>query len=450
MRNLFPVINSRVFLHRQPCGVLAKIPPQAGQSFQPEMYELNGFATTILTLCNGTTPLKDILDELRGLYDSAQDDVVESACKFIIEAVQKRLLQLHDEPCLNPFKASGSSRYYSPSHFAIEVTDACNLKCQHCYRNAEHDGDRMLPTNVLLDILRQMAENGVTSLELTGGEPTFHPDFSRIIDFCSSNFSAVAILTNGWFMDDLLARQLAAARNHVFVQVDLDGDTAETHDRLRGVNGSFDRALRAIDNLVKHGVPVRVAMNVYPGNWTQIFQTFELARSKGANWFAIAPLMSVGRGSSLQQLTVDQFESIGALATELAGRYPEFFFVSKEMERRLNSETYNCGAGSRAMVLGPGGIVRPCLLLPENHYSMGNLAGTSYCEFLKSTRTAYFYELNAPNDTACGNCNSHNFCMGCMVGPVLARENARQQNADFSCRWNEGSRLFEHISQCPD
>jgi radical SAM protein with 4Fe4S-binding SPASM domain len=442
----FPVIGKNVTLHRQPCGILAKVPSHG--SPQPKVYELNNFASELLFLCTGRNSIQSIFSEIKNMYYSEKFDVSESVRTFFLDAFSKGILELHDEPVERQLKVSGSSEYYSPSHFSVEVTDACNLNCKHCYRDSGSGRKNRLPTRKLLEILKEMSEHGVLSVELTGGEPTFHPDIREIVKYCCEDFTVIAILSNGWFIDEEFGKFLSLFKNKLFVQVDLDGHIPAVHDALRGVNGSFSRALRAIRTLVKHHVRVRVAMNVYPGNYRYVKQTFLLAKELGANWFGLAPLMPVGRGKHITQLGKDQVEAIVSLAEEFSEHYPDFFFVSTEMEKRIKGEIDNCGAGSRSMVLGPNGLVRPCLILGESYFSFGNLTKMSYLDFLQTQTPliSYFYHLKAPNHITCQECSFYASCVGCFAGQVAIMEKTHREGMEFQCRWEKINNFLSKIN----
>jgi MoaA/NifB/PqqE/SkfB family radical SAM enzyme len=374
---IYPALNSNIQLHWQPSCLLARIPPLPEQGLHPEIYELNETASRLLLLCDGTRRYDDILRTVAATLRHDSDNPVTVAGDLYLDLARKRIVGFHDAPVSVKITITGSKEYFSPSHFAIELTSECNLKCGHCYRECEPGKGTRLPTQTLMQIIRDMAGHGVTSLELTGGEPTIHPDFFAILDYCCSNFTNVAILSNGWMIDDAFAARTADRQSPPFVQIDLDGCDAATHDELRGVKGSFNNALRAIAALKKYGIRVRAAMNVHKGNISQLEATLELARVAGADWFAISPLMLVGKGRQMQALTPDEYGFLSDKADQFAVRYPKFFFLSREIESRINGTIDNCGAGSRAMVLGSNGVVRPCLLLDDRYIELGDLTELS-------------------------------------------------------------------------
>lgn len=63
---------------------------------------------------------------------------------------------------------------------------------------------------------------------------------------------------NGWFLDRSAARKIKELE-YKWVQVSIDGANSETHDKIRGVKGSWERAVRALNYLTEEGVDAHVA-----------------------------------------------------------------------------------------------------------------------------------------------------------------------------------------------
>jgi MoaA/NifB/PqqE/SkfB family radical SAM enzyme len=121
------------------------------------------------------------------------------------------------------------------------------------------------------EILGQMPR--LIWLDVTGGEPFLRRDADEVFDAVLASTPALRVLhypTNGWFVDRVTrtTERLAAQRPEVelIVTVSLDGP-AEVHDRVRGIEGSFDRALATFKALrALPGVSVYVGTTVTPFN----------------------------------------------------------------------------------------------------------------------------------------------------------------------------------------
>jgi MoaA/NifB/PqqE/SkfB family radical SAM enzyme len=61
----------------------------------------------------------------------------------------------------------------------IELTNRCNLRCQHCFAE-RHAASGELPLAVLETVLRGGKQCGINHLAFTEGEPTLHRQFPEI------------------------------------------------------------------------------------------------------------------------------------------------------------------------------------------------------------------------------------------------------------------------------
>ncbi|KKK92592.1 hypothetical protein LCGC14_2701380 [marine sediment metagenome] len=100
------------------------------------------------------------------------------------------------------------SRHQSASCLAqIDLTNRCDMRCPVCFANAgatgrvvQGDYEQILAQ---LRALREMDPHPATAIQFTGGEPTLHPDFLRIIAAADGmGFSHIQIATNGLRIGD--------------------------------------------------------------------------------------------------------------------------------------------------------------------------------------------------------------------------------------------------------
>lgn len=158
----------------------------------------------------------------------------------------------------------------TPTRVVLDVTRRCNLRCAMCKTWDVEPGHELLPAEIGA-ILAQMPR--LTWLDITGGEPFLRRDVDALFDAVLASTPALRVLhypTNGWFVERVArtTARLAAARPEVeiIVTVSLDGP-AEVHDRVRGREGSFARALATFKALrALPGVSTYVGTTVTPFN----------------------------------------------------------------------------------------------------------------------------------------------------------------------------------------
>jgi uncharacterized radical SAM superfamily Fe-S cluster-containing enzyme len=120
----------------------------------------------------------------------------------------------------------------------IEITSNCNLKCPMCFAESGPGGTyvdfgtytRMVDRYVLL-------EGIVDVLQLSGGEPTLHPQIIPMVRYAYEQpIRAVMINTNGIRLahDEAMVEQLAEMRDRLEIYLQFDGFEERTYAELRG------------------------------------------------------------------------------------------------------------------------------------------------------------------------------------------------------------------------
>src|SRR6056297_3922347 len=136
----------------------------------------------------------------------------------------------------------------------VFVGYACNNNCIFCLDSAKRHLPPRSTKEIKKDILSS-AEDGATYLELIGGEVTIRKDAPELIEFADSlDFETISLTTNGRMLAyPEYARQLVEAGLNSLV-FSIHGHTAELHDYLTGVKGSFDQLGKGIDNVKAAGL----------------------------------------------------------------------------------------------------------------------------------------------------------------------------------------------------
>lgn len=191
--------------------------------------------------------------------------------------------------------ANGGVRPPTLRLLAISITDTCNQNCGFCSRRASVRKQTHLSPALHAEIIadaRQMGE--LETLVLTGGEPFLHPRFEDILDLSTPGPWALKLNTNGTILSGYLLDLLH--RHHVTgVTVSLDGDTADLHDRVRKMPGSFAVTIRNMRRLVSAGFQIYVNTNVLPINVERVERVVPLVHDLGAVGMNISRIYPIGR-----------------------------------------------------------------------------------------------------------------------------------------------------------
>jgi len=150
----------------------------------------------------------------------------------------------------------------------IEITKRCNLNCEVCFANGGSGKDLELDLiEKMMDFFMAAEDNKAEILQISGGEPTVHPDILKIIDMArNKGFKYVMLNTNGLKIaeDESFARELGKFKGGFEVYLQFDGLNDEIYKALRG-KPLVDIKKKALSNLAKYAVPVTLVCTVAGG-----------------------------------------------------------------------------------------------------------------------------------------------------------------------------------------
>ena len=159
-----------------------------------------------------------------------------------------------------------------PTILHVELTNACNLKCVHCFHDQKAE---WLDYREIVRMIQDVKNTSFIRLTITGGEVGLYPKWKEIIEVARQNGLSVAILSNLTCFDDQ-DLDFIVDQKPLFVRTSLYGASAELHNAITGIVRSFDITLRNIQYLKDHGVKTSVACSVMKQNSNEIIALKQL------------------------------------------------------------------------------------------------------------------------------------------------------------------------------
>ncbi len=206
-----------------------------------------------------------------------------------------------------------------------ELTNACGLACRHCRATAMPEpAPGELSTDEAIGVLDSITRFGTPAphVVMTGGDPLRRPDLRTLIHAATERGIGVSLAPA---VTPLLTRdRLAQLRDDgvAAISLSLDGATAESHDGLRGVPGTFAGTLEALGWAAEVGMPVQVNTLVTATTAAELPAIHALLTEQVVMRWSLFFLISVGRGTTLTEVGPGEAERLMRWLWELAARSP--------------------------------------------------------------------------------------------------------------------------------
>ncbi len=248
-------------------------------------------------------------------------------------------------------------------HLHMQILYACNFRCRICHfwKNSYRRMPRMKVSQakIIADRLKQL---GPLIVCLGGGEPLVHTELSDIVRLFSKHHY-VSMISNGWFMTPEKARALfQAGMQQVCVSVDYADP--KKHDELRGIEGAYDRAIRALKSLHENRVHPRQRVHmisvVMDDNLEEIEPLIHLSEKLGVTY--LVNLYSACRGQKEGRVS----KNISQHLSNLKQKYRNFVslpgYLAKFSEAvRAENGVRPCYAGKSLLNIDSQGNVGFCI-----------------------------------------------------------------------------------------
>ena len=209
-----------------------------------------------------------------------------------------------------------------PLRIYWETTRSCDLACRHCRATAVPDADpnELTPADGLR-LLEQLARFGapLPHLVLTGGDALKRADLFELIAAAQGHGFQVSVAPSATplLTADALRRLKAAGVDAI--SLSLDGSTAERHDFIRGIPGTYERTLVAARTAREVDLPFQVNTLVCAETIDDLPVILQQVRDMGAARWSLFFLVTVGRGSVLQPISPERAEELLTWLSTMAG-----------------------------------------------------------------------------------------------------------------------------------
>jgi len=325
--------------------------------------------------------------------------------------------------------ASRDADQVRPIYAVWEITLRCDLACVHCGSRAGRARPDELTTAECLDLVDQMADLGVQEVTLIGGEAYLRDDWLDIVRALRRRGLNASMTTGGRGLT--LERARAAAEAGLqSASVSLDGLEA-SHDRLRGVRGSFRSAMDALANLREAGIGICVNTQVNRLSMPELPAILETAIAAGAKAWQVQLTAAMGRAADQPDLLPQPYDllELFPMLAVLKGRCDEagvrlwpgnnlgYFGPVESILRGTMPRGHmaSCGAGRSTLGIEADGAIKGCPSLQTNPWTGGNIRDASLLDIWERAAPLR-YTRDRTVDELWGFCRTCYYAEECRAG----------------------------------
>ncbi len=286
-----------------------------------------------------------------------------------------------------------------PRQLMVGVTYKCQCRCPHCVIGSSLNKNiNEMTSQEIYNLIKAARRLGLLEICYFGGEPLLRDDIIDLIRFTNTNGLLTSIFTNGIRLTQNMVRDLKNAGLSC-CNVSLDSASPAQHNRLRGFENCFEKAVEGIKYILDEGIKCNIwtyvkKYDVEKQGLRDLKAIIDLGRHIKVNKVIILFPIASGKWlcNSENILTLSEREMVRTLHNPP--------FVMLEFPRE---DTY-CPAGKRMVYVTPNGDLSPCPTLP---YFFGNIRHNSLRIILKKFNREFIKQKQGN----CGECimNTNSF-----------------------------------------
>lgn len=225
------------------------------------------------------------------LIDTDVSEVKETILGFLTSEVNKELFILNGSRNTD-LNITGDAEKYYPYRIQIDVTNICNLECNHCYKTA-NSSKKNIGFYQIKELL-SFFNKGLQSIGLTGGEPLLHPQFENIVNLCRNKAKKLELNTNGLLLYKVSPDTINQFDN---ISISLYGLNNDEYKANVGINYGYDMLQKSCTYLKENNCKFNVSILLNKLNYSSMRAYVNLAVELGAFSVQFGKVSKLGRAN---------------------------------------------------------------------------------------------------------------------------------------------------------
>lgn len=355
---------------------------------------------------------------------------------------------------------------YQPITCVWEVTMGCNMRCGHCGSSCKEALPGELTTSEALNLIDELCDIKLQWITLSGGEPLTRKDLPLLINKLSSNGVATNIITNGWLINEKIARGLKNSGVST-VAISIDGPK-DVHDKIRR-EGAYEHAKKSFKILNDFNIVTGCVTTISNENINLLKELKNELISMGVQLWQLQIGLPMGNFSSHPEWVIrpEQIEDIidFCYETYLEGKILIYaadcigYYNKKldEINKQFISEGniplwQGCTAGVNNFGILHNGDITSCTSIRDKEFTAGNIRERNFKDIWEDPEK-FLWRRKLKKDMLSGDCKICKYgdlCLGgCTNTRLVINKDIYSENP--YCTFNLAiKRLKKKLSQIND
>ena len=306
-----------------------------------------------------------------------------------------------------------------------ECTLSCNLNCKHCGSRAGNKKyDDELTTEEIKTAFKQIADSMDISevlINVTGGEPLMRKDLCDVMEYATNTLGFHwGMTSNGMLLTDANIENLKRA-NLDTIAISIDG-LEDTHDKFRGIPGSYKMVINNIKKLKKANFVnhIQVTTVFHKENIGELEELYNVMQTLDLDSWRLVTIDPIGRAEDNKELMLNGQEIKKVLDfikdnkknKKLKILYGCPGYLGLDYEKEVRSKYFNCRTGISVASILYNGDLFVCPDVPRiPRLIQGNIRTDNFKDVWENK----YKEFRTENRTKCDECNKcdkWDYCLG--------------------------------------
>lgn len=382
-----------------------------------KQYIFNSIVHDILELIKLHTVMttEELIQEISRKYVGSKVEITQALSSFLSRLQEEGIIRAKSQQNSVDIEQAVSQTFANKRILfsaLFETTYKCNERCQHCYVDSScHEHRKEVSTYEMKKIVDNLHRANVGEITFSGGEFFTRTDAVEIIEYASQKDFLINIFSNGTLLNSEKILRIAKCNIRSY-QTSLYGATAETHDKITGIPGSFEKTICVLDTFDSLGVSTCIKTTMMNNNAYEYEDLIQLCKDLNSEiqvGLSIMPTMLKNNSNAKFRLNNEELLKINLEEMKRFGQ--------RRIEKLEIEAKGICNAGFSSITINPYGDILICTGIPT---VLGNALSDEIVELWNSSTLLQEWRKKTVMDISCmKDCRYAEYCSFCPAQAYL-------------------------------